>query len=204
MTALSSLTVSAGQRIGLLGGSFNPAHEGHLHISILAFKLLNLNEIWWLVSPQNPLKPEHGMAPLDDRLARAERVAAGHQITVTDIERDLKTRYTVDTLTALKQRFDGARFVWLMGADNLLQIDRWDRWQQIFETVPVAVFARPSYSDSAETAKASRQLAQYRLNSERAEELAEMSPPAWVFLKTPENPISATEIRARGESPDDV
>jgi len=204
MTTSSTPQAAVGQRIGLLGGSFNPAHEGHLHISELALKLLKLNEIWWLVSPQNPLKSEHGMAPLKDRLARAKRIAQGHQITATDLEHELDTQFTVDTLAALKQRFHGVNFVWLMGADNLLQIDRWNRWEQVFETVPVAVFARPSYSNEAEKAKASRQFAQYRLDSERADELAEMNPPAWVFLKTPENPISATEIRVRGESPDDV
>jgi len=204
MTTISSSQVAAGQRIGLLGGSFNPAHEGHLHISNLALKILKLNEVWWLVSPQNPLKPEQGMAPLKDRLAHAKQIAQSHQITATDLEQELGTRYTVDTLAALKQRFDGVNFVWLMGADNLLQIDRWERWEQVFETVPVAVFARPSYSDEAEKAKASRQFARYRLDSERADELAEMSPPAWVFLKTPESPVSATEIRVRGESPDDV
>ena len=204
MTTNSTPHAAAGQRIGVLGGSFNPAHEGHLHISELALKILKLNEIWWLVSPQNPLKPERGMASLKDRLAQAEQVAQGHQITVTDLERELGTQFTVDTLAALRQRFDGVNFVWLMGADNLLQIDRWARWEQVFETVPVAVFARPSYSNEAEKAKASRQFARYRLDSERADQLAEMSPPAWVFLKTPENPISATEIRVRGESPDDV
>jgi len=203
MTEASSLQVAAGQRIGLLGGSFNPAHEGHIHVSELALKTLNLDAVWWLVSPQNPLKSEQDMAPLDARMARAERIAQAYQITVTDIERELGTRYTADTLIALKQRFAGARFVWLMGADNLLQIDHWERWEQVFGAMPVAVFARPSYSDAAEDAKASRQFAQYRLDWERAEELAEMSPPAWVFLKTPENPISATEIRVRGESPDD-
>ena len=197
MTTHQPLEVRAGRRIGLLGGSFNPAHDGHLHISLLALELLKLDEVWWLVSPQNPLKPEDDMAPLDKRLAGAEKLANGHAIRATDIERDLGTQYTVDTLATLKQRFPDACFVWLMGADNLIQIDQWVRWEQLFELMPIAVFARPGYSDLAENAKASRNFTGFRLNSERAEELAVMSPPAWVFLKTPENPISATEIRAR-------
>jgi nicotinate-nucleotide adenylyltransferase len=200
----SALTIQAppGRRIGLLGGSFNPAHEGHIHISELALKVLKLDEIWWLVTPQNPLKPEHGMGALEDRLASAGKLATGHAITATDIEVQLGTRYTADTLAALKQKFEGVNFVWLMGADNLIQVDQWARWPEIFETVPVAVFARPEYSEAAENAKASRNLHKYRLESNRAEELAGMNPPAWIFLKTPENPTSATEIRARGNSPE--
>jgi len=200
--AISSLGVTAGQRIGLLGGSFNPAHEGHLHISDLAHKKLKLDWVWWLVSPQNPLKPECGMAPLQERLSHAQQVARGHAIRVTDIEKTLETRFTVDTLGALKKCFPDVNFVWLMGADNLIQIDRWTRWQQVFKTTPVAVFARPDYSNDAENAKASRHFANFRLDSDRAEDLAEISPPAWVFLKTPENSVSATEIRNRSQRPD--
>ncbi len=197
MTINTSLQAPKGRRIGLLGGSFNPAHEGHLHISQLALKHLGLDEVWWLVSPQNPLKPELGMAPLNQRLAAATELADGHAIRATDIEHDLGTRYTVDTLAAIGDRFPDGNFVWLMGADNLIQIDQWARWEQLFELMPVAVFSRPEYSDLAENAKASRHFERFRLNSEQAEELAAMSPPVWVFLKTPENPVSATEIRAR-------
>lgn len=185
-----------GARIGLLGGSFNPAHEGHLHISQHAIELLALDQVWWLVSPQNPLKSADGMAPLSDRLNGAVVVAGDRAITVTDLEREFGTQYTVDTLKILKERFEGVHFVWLMGADLLLQIEHWSRWEQLFETVPIAVFARPPYSENAENAKASRHFAEFRLESNRAEELVEQSPPAWVFLKTPENPVSATEIRA--------
>jgi len=192
-----SLEVTAGRRIGLLGGSFNPAHEGHLHISRLALKVLKLNEIWWLVSPQNPLKPEAGMAPLDERLQSARKIAGGENITVTDLESELGTRYTADTLSAIKQRFSEARFVWLMGADNLIQIDRWHNWTSIFEAVPIAIFARPTYSLEAESAKASSQFARYRVKPHQANQLADMDSPAWIFLKTPESSVSATEIRNR-------
>jgi len=194
---LGSLEAGAGRRIGLLGGSFNPAHEGHLHISQLAIKLLELKEIWWLISPQNPLKSEEGMAPLADRLAGAESLAGGEKITVTALESELGTRYTADTLNALKERFPEAQFVWLMGADNLIQIDRWHNWTSIFETVPVAIFARPTYSLEAESAKASTQFARFRVKPHQANQLADMDSPAWVFLRTPESSVSATEIRTR-------
>jgi len=196
------LQVSSGSRIGLLGGSFNPAHAGHIHISVLSMQLLALDQVWWLVSPQNPLKPMAGMAPLAERLEGARQTAAGHAIIATDIEQHLRTRFTADTLIGLRQKFPDGRFVWLMGADNLSGIDRWERWQQVFESVPIAVFARPGYTENAENAKASRHFARYRLDSTRAHELADMSPPVWVFLKTPENPLSATNIRAGREHPD--
>lgn len=191
------LVVSRGQRIGLLGGSFNPAHDGHMHLSRLAFKHLKLERIWWLVSPQNPLKPTRGMASLEDRLAHARSVATHPRIDVTDIETKLKTRYTSETLPALKKRFPGGQFVWLMGADNLSQIDQWKNWPSIFMTVPVAIFARPSYDLRAENAKAVRRFSRSRVERSDAKKLAEMKPPAWAFLKTPLCPISATEIRTR-------
>ena len=139
------------RRIGLLGGSFNPAHRGHLHLSLTALQRLDLDEVWWLVSPQNPLKPVAGMAPFPVRLDQARQIAAGHKrIRVTDLENRLgRSRYTVDTLKALRRRFPRLRFVWLMGGDNLVQIRRWERWAEIFRTVPIAVFDRPSYSAKA-------------------------------------------------------
>ena len=130
-------------RVGLLGGSFNPAHIGHLHISRLALDLLKLDEIWWLVSPQNPLKPEEGMKSLADRLNSARAMARGRNLWVTDIEGEMGTRFTAETLKALKGRFPRHRFVWIMGADNLIDIWRWNDWTTIFETVPVAVLPAP-------------------------------------------------------------
>src|SRR5205814_632695 len=145
----------AGRRIGLPGGALNPAHGGHLHISREALKRLDLDEIWWLVSPQNPLKPVAGMAPFAERLQQAAAVAAAaRRIRVSDIEAALGTTYTADTLRALRRRFPRARFVWLMGGDNLAQFPYWRGWQQIFRTLPVAVFARPTTSLKALAGKA--------------------------------------------------
>ena len=184
-----------GKHIGLLGGSFNPAHGGHIDLSLLAIEKLFLNTVWWLVSPQNPLKSKKDMATLSKRLLTA-RIVAGHpRIHVTDIETKLCTLYTVDTLLALRDHFPKANFIWLMGADNLMDMHRWQRWAQIFHTVPIAVFARPNYSLPAEDAEASRQFAPYRIPASEAHNLAVRRPPAWVFFDQPLNPISATEIR---------
>lgn len=187
----------AGRKIGLLGGSFNPAHAAHREISLAALGRLGLDEVWWLVSPQNPLKPVAGMAPLADRLAEARRVARHPRIRVTGIEARLGTTYTANTIDALKRRFPALRFVWLMGADNLIQIDRWQCWQRIFGAVPVAVFARPSYCFRALAAKAARRFARSRLPEHQGPLLAGRQPPAWVFVHGRLNPISASAIRAR-------
>jgi len=189
--------VSAGRRIGVLGGSFNPAHEGHLEISLLALDLLDLDEVWWLVTPQNPLKSEDGMQPLAQRFRSAQRIAGRHPIQITDIEAELDTTFTAETLAALKEWYPQARFVWLMGADNLCQIHRWRDWSRIFHTVPVAVFARPTYALRAEQSKAARRFARYRVKPYRAATLATRRAPAWVLFKRPHNPASATKIRAR-------
>ena len=185
------------RRIGLLGGSFNPAHRGHLHLSLNALQRLDLDEVWWLVSPQNPLKPVAGMAPFAVRLAEARQVAAGHKhIRVTDLENRLSgSYYTVDTLKALRRRFPRLRFVWLMGGDNLVQIRRWERWAEIFRTVPIVVFDRPPYSLKALAGLAARRFARERLSSTAARRLAETKPPAWAFFHTRLDPTSATLIR---------
>lgn len=185
-------------RIGLLGGSFNPAHEGHRHISLEALKRLRLHEVWWLVSPQNPLKTRAEMASLARRLAAAEKVADDSRIRVTDLERRLGTTYTVDTIRALRRRFPRERFVWLMGADNLIQVSRWKQWQEIFRLVPVAIFARPPYSTRALSAKAARFFAMSRVPENQAGQLVERMPPCWVFLHIRPNPLSASSIRAGG------
>ena len=185
-----------GRRIGLLGGSFNPAHAGHRDISLQALARLGLDEVWWLVSPQNPLKPVAGMAPFARRLAEARRVARHPRIKVTDLEARLGTRYTAATLRQLTRRFPANRFVWLMGADNLAQIDRWRAWQQIFHLVPVAVWARPSYCFRALAAKAARRFAGARLPERAGRLLPATDPPAWVFVHGRLNPLSATAIRS--------
>jgi nicotinate-nucleotide adenylyltransferase len=185
------------RRVGLLGGSFNPAHGGHRHISLLALHLLDLDEIWWLVSPQNPLKDKAGMGPFAERLALAAKVAHHPRIKVTDLEVRLGTRYTADTLRALHQRFPRTRFVWLMGADNLRQLRHWRHWQGVFEGVPIAVFARPSYSQKALAELAAQRYAHNRAGLRRARRLAEQAPPAWAFFPVRLDARSATAIRAR-------
>lgn len=188
-------------RVGLLGGSFNPAHEGHRHISLCALKTLALDQVWWLVSPQNPLKPVEGMAPQDLRLEAAVKVADHPAILVTGLESRLGTRYTADTIIALRRRFPARRFVWLMGADNLRQMPRWNHWQRIFDAVPVAVFDRSPYSHNALAGMAARRFGQMRRPAQRAGQLAEAKAPAWVFLHQERHPASATAIRRQGKSP---
>lgn len=188
-------------RIGLLGGSFNPAHAGHLHISLIALRQLGLDEIWWLVSPQNPLKAESGMASLDERMCMARAVARDRRIRVTDIEARLGTRFSVDTVRALRRRHRRVQFVWLIGADNLVQMPRWRRWETLFRLVPIAVFARKPYSLRALSGPAARRFARWRLPERAARKLAGHKPPAWVFLHIRMHPASATAIRkARGKS----
>ncbi len=188
---------AAKARVRLLGGSFNPAHGGHLHISRLALERLGLDQVWWLVSPQNPLKPAAGMAPLEERLAQARTIVDDRRIVVTAIERDLGTRYAVDTLKLLKRRFADTRFVWVMGADNLVQVPRWKAWRTVFRTVPIAVFARPTYSSRALSGRAAQRFAGAPVRTMRAGGQADMKPPAWVFLHTRLHGTSATRIRAR-------
>lgn len=191
-----------GTKVGLLGGSFNPAHGGHLQISLEALRRLGLQEVWWLVSPQNPLKPNSGMAPLETRLESARRLARHPRIFVGDPERLLKTRYSVDSLAVLRRRLPAIEFVWLMGADNLEQLERWHRWQQIFHMLPVAIFDRPSYSLRALAGRASRIFAAYRKPECRARALVAEGAPGWVFLHIRLNPLSASSLRAAsGEVP---
>lgn len=184
-----------GQAVGLLGGSFNPAHAGHLHISRLALQRLGLDALWWLVSPQNPLKPAAGMAPHARRLARAAEVAKHPDIVVTGIEALIGTRATADTLAALCRYFPGVRFVWIMGADNLIQVERWERWPQIFHAAAIAVFDRPTYSHRALAAKAARRFRRARVVGRAIGELATRPLPAWAFLPIPLSTLSATDLR---------
>lgn len=187
-----------GRMIGVLGGSFNPAHDGHRFISLYALDHLKLDEVWWLVSPQNPLKARDGMAPFARRMARAQAVARHPRIVVSDFEQRIGGQYTADTLRALCRRGDGARYCWLMGADNLKQMHLWEDWAEIFRIARVAVFARPQYSVDALLSKAARRFARHRLPSGAAGRLMTRKPPAWVFLRTPLHPISATRIRGGG------
>jgi nicotinate (nicotinamide) nucleotide adenylyltransferase/ribosome silencing factor RsfS/YbeB/iojap len=190
------------RRIGLLGGSFNPAHGGHLHISRLALTRLDLDEVWWLVSPQNPLKPAAGMASFAERLAGATAVAkAEPRIKVNGIEAALGTTYTCDTIATLQRRFPRTRFVFLLGADNLVQLPRWRRWEEIVARIPLAVFDRPQTALAALAGKAALRFARARVPASAARALAEMEPPAWAFFHTRLDPRSATAIRQRPAQP---
>lgn len=187
----------AGQVVGLLGGSFDPPHAGHVHITKAALKRFGLDRVWWLVSPGNPLK-ENGPAPLQARM-RASRATMRHpRVTITDIEARLGTRYTAQTLARLRQRFPGVRFVWLMGADNLAQFHRWQDWRWIMETVPIGVLARPGDRISARMSKAARVYRAANLQKQAAHMLGRMAAPAWCFINLPMSDQSSTAIRAKG------
>jgi nicotinate-nucleotide adenylyltransferase len=181
----------------LLGGSFNPAHEGHRYVSELALKQLQLHQVWWLISPQNPLKTADEIAPLEERCTVARSVASHPQIRVTDIERRIGTSHTIDTITVLQARFPDIRFVWLMGADILLELPQWKRWRDLFYRVPIAVYPRPTYTLKALSSAAARSFAGARVPERQARCLADMRPPAWTFLQVRPNSQSATRIRAQ-------
>jgi nicotinate-nucleotide adenylyltransferase len=184
--------------IGVLGGSFNPAHGGHRHISEAALKSLRLDQLWWLVSPQNPLKSPADMASQPERLAGAQALARHPRIRVTGMESAWGTRYTADSLRQLKRRFPACRFIWIMGADNLRQISRWDRWTSIFRMVAVAVFDRSPYSHEAMASRAAKRFSRWRLTA--AGRLASRPPPAWIFMHIKTHPASATAIRRLGQA----
>ncbi|WP_265500851.1 nicotinate-nucleotide adenylyltransferase [Paracoccus beibuensis] len=183
-----------GQRIGILGGSFDPPHAGHVLISKVAMRRLRLDKVWWLLSPGNPLK-SHGPAPLDDRLAAARRLVVDPRIVVTDLEAQLGLRKTADTIEALDRLYPAARFVWLMGSDNLVQFHRWERWRQIAGRVPFAVLARPGSRMEARHSVTATVLRPFRVPEERASILPSTTPPAWVILNLPMSPMSSTQLR---------
>ncbi len=199
LAALMGEPLAPGLRVGLLGGSFNPAHEGHLHITKEAITRIGLDQVWWLVSPQNPLKPQKGMAPFEKRFASAQAAAQHPAIRVTDIEVKLGTYYTAATLMQLLGSGPDLRFVWIMGADNLVQLPAWKKWEWIMQNIPVAVMARPGFERAAPLGKAAKRFEKYRLSHEDARLLPDQEPPAWVFLPIPLHPASATQIRGKGE-----
>jgi nicotinate-nucleotide adenylyltransferase len=188
---------ASGQVIGLLGGSFDPAHAGHAHITREALKRFGLDRVWWLVSPGNPLK-RHGPAPLAKRLAHARDVMQHPRVEVTDIEDRIGTRYTAQTLAKLRGLYPQVRFVWLMGADNLAQFHHWQDWRQIMETVPVGVLARPGQRISARMSRAASLYAPYRIAGRHAQLLAHSKAPAWCFVNVPMVDVSSSAIRAAG------
>lgn len=188
---------AAGQVVGLLGGSFDPAHEGHVHITRTAMKRFGLDRVWWLVSPANPLK-KRGPAPLADRMAKARQVMRHPRVEVTDIESRLGTRYTAETIAALRAHYPAVRFVWLMGADNLAQFHRWQDWQWIMETVPVGVLARPNDRISARLSKAAHVYRSAMLRGPASRALSSGAAPRWCFVNMPMSDASSTEIRSNG------
>jgi nicotinate-nucleotide adenylyltransferase len=184
-----------GQVIGLLGGSFNPAHEAHRLISETARKRLGLDKVWWIVSPGNPLKRRSDLAPLSERMARAREVAMGRHIVVTDFETDLPSPYTASTLAYLKSSKPLVRFVWIMGADNLASFDRWQRWREIFTMVPIVVVDRPGWRLKALASKAARAFAGSRVPEADARALTQAPPPAWTYLTGRLSVLSSTSLR---------
>ena len=185
-----------GMRVGLFGGSFNPAHDGHAHVAETAQARMDLDRIVWLVSPQNPLKDEGDTAPLSERMASARAVAASPTMRVSDFETRAGTRWTVDTLRALTARYPGVRFVWLMGSDNLADFHRWRGWTDILRMMPVAVIARPGSLLDSRTAPAAARFAGARVPSEQARLLPTLAAPAWTYLTAPLNHRSSSAIRA--------
>ena len=184
-----------GMRIGLLGGSFNPPHVAHRAISLFAIKRLKLDRVWWLVTPGNPLKDQAALRDLDQRADAARRMASDPRIDVSCLESVIGTRYTVDTITYLRRRASGLRFVWIMGADNLAQFHRWQNWRRIASKVPIAVIDRPPQSFRALAAPAAQALARYRLPENQAGRLADQRAPAWVFLTGMKLNLSSTGLR---------
>jgi nicotinate-nucleotide adenylyltransferase len=186
---------AAGQTIGLLGGSFNPPHVGHLLASHLALTRLGLDRLWWLATPGNPLKSSDDLAALRARLQAARALVHDPRIAVTGLESEIGTRYTADTVHFLKRRAPGARFVWIMGADNLAQFHRWRHWEEIAAQVPMLVVDRPGASFAALSSRAAQALARWRRPERDAPRLARLSPPAWIFLHGPRSSVSSTALR---------
>ena len=182
-----------GMKIGLFGGSFNPPHAAHRAASLLAMKRLDLDRVWWLVSPGNPLKDVRALPPLADRIAAARKVAAHPRIDVTGLEADIGTRYSFDTLQWLRRRVPGVHFVWIMGADNLAHFHQWENWRGIARLVPIAVIDRTGAVYSGPFAA---RFSRHRLPEPLARRLSLTKPPAWVYLHGLKSPVSSTALRA--------
>lgn len=192
--------VARGQRIGLLGGSFDPPHAGHVHITKEALKRFDLDQVWWLVSPGNPLK-DRGPAKLARRMAAAREIMDHPRVHICDFESHVGTRYTAETLAVLQDKCPQARFVWLMGADNLAQFHRWKDWQEIMSRVPVGVLARPGDRIEARTAKAAQVFRRARLHARNSRALSRLDAPVWAFVNVPMQDISSTQLRKNGVWP---
>ncbi|MFY8040722.1 MAG: nicotinate-nucleotide adenylyltransferase [Bosea sp. (in: a-proteobacteria)] len=186
-----------GLRIGLLGGSFNPAHDGHRMASLTALRKLGLDQVWWLVTPGNPLKDNRALPPLSQRMQAAAVVANHPQIAVTGVEAGLGTRFTAETLTALKARCAGVRFIWLMGSDNLAQFHRWQNWRGIARLMPLGIIDRPGTTHRATRSRAAVALGRWRLDESDGLLLATENAPAWMFLHGRRSALSSTALRGR-------
>lgn len=187
--------VNKGMQVGLFGGSFNPPHAGHALVAEIALRRLNLDQLWWIVTPGNPLKSTRELAPLTERLALSEKIAADPRIKVTAFEAASKTRYTADTLALIKQRNPGVDFVWIMGADNLRDFHRWQRWRQIAMTFPIAVIDRPGATLSFLSSVLAKTFDYARIDEQDAPTLAHRRAPAWTFIHGPRSLLSSTAIR---------
>ena len=187
----------AHMRIGLFGGSFNPAHSGHLHISKIALERLQLDRVWWLLSPQNPLKEAKDYAPYDQRVQSAREVIDIPEIELSCFEHEQKITYSADTIRRLLQLHAGVEFVWLMGADAFAGLDLWKDWRIIIETIPIAVFNRPGFAKAALGSKAAQFYAEFRLDEADAALLPGKKAPAWCFISQPVDYTTSTAIRAQ-------
>lgn len=185
-------------KIGILGGSFNPAHDGHRYISLQALERLDLDVVWWLISPQNPLKSSEGMADFEERFVQAKSIANHPDIEVKDIEHHLDSNYSYDTMQHLISHYPTHQFVWLMGADNMVQVPKWYKWQDFFRLMPIAIFDRDEDKDAALNGEAAQLFKSYYVKDSK--QLANHPAPAWTFLAIEKHPASATDIRNQHNS----
>lgn len=188
-----------GARVGILGGSFDPPHAGHVHLTLEALKRLELDQIWWMVSPGNPIKA-HAPAPLEQRVAASKLIMQHPRVRITALEADYGTVATVETLAALKEDYRKINFVWIMGADNLAGFHKWERWQDIMSHMPIAVLARPGQRLKALNSPAARRFAGARLPMRAARRLAFAEPPAWTYLDMPMRAVSSSQLRAEANA----
>ncbi len=187
----------SGQRIGLFGGSFNPPHEGHVHVCEQALRRLQLDQIWWLVTPGNPLKDTSNLAPLEKRIEACELITVDPRMKITACEATMPTRYTADTLQYIVERNTGVNFVWIMGADNLGQFHHWERWRDIAQSMPFVVLDRPGSTMALHSSPAAQILSHFRIDESDASLLSSTKAPAWTFLHGPRNSLSSTLIRQK-------
>lgn len=192
--------VAPGLRVGIMGGSFNPPHDGHVLISHSALRRLRLDQLWWVVTPGNPLKETGDLPTLDDRIAACRAMVQDSRIKVTGFEADLGTPYTAATLAFLTWRYRAVRFVWIMGADNLASFHRWQHWREIMKMMPMAVIDRPGWRHAALASKAALAYRRAYVPESQAAELPDMRPPAWTLITGPLSPQSSTALRARAEA----